>query len=122
MSYFYSLYDEEIITEETFHAWESSSDEEPGKGVAVTAASEFFRWLKSAPEESFEFWVFMRAQWICIKVINWNLALYGKPIQLDANKETAVMLKSQAYNYSLANQNAPFWWDDMCFNKFQTVV
>ena len=53
-SYFDSLYDEEIITEDSFHAWESSSDAEPGKGVTVTAASEFFRWLKSAPEEAGE--------------------------------------------------------------------
>ncbi|CAH3047003.1 unnamed protein product, partial [Porites lobata] len=53
-SYFDSLYDEEIITEDSFKAWENSSDEEPGKGVTVAAASEFFRWLKSAPEESGE--------------------------------------------------------------------
>ena len=53
-SYFDSLYDEEIITEDSFKAWENSSDEEPGKGVTVTAASEFFRWLKSAPEETGE--------------------------------------------------------------------
>ena len=51
-SYFDSLYDEEIITEESFYAWQTSSDEEPGKGVTVTSASEFFRWLKSAPEEN----------------------------------------------------------------------
>ena len=50
-SYFDSLYDEEIITEESFNAWESSSQEEPGKGVAITASSEFFRWLGSAAEE-----------------------------------------------------------------------
>ena len=53
-SCFNSLYDEEIITEESFHAWETSPDEEPGKGVTVIAASEFFRWLKSAPEENAE--------------------------------------------------------------------
>ena len=51
-SYFDSLYDEEIITEESFLAWQTSPDEEPGKGVTVIAASEFFRWLKSAPEEN----------------------------------------------------------------------
>ncbi|KAL9970594.1 hypothetical protein ACROYT_G022998 [Oculina patagonica] len=50
-SYFDSLYDEEIITEESFNAWESSSEEERGKGVAVAASSEFFRWLRSAAEE-----------------------------------------------------------------------
>ena len=53
-SYFDSLYDEEIITEDSFKAWENSSDQEPGKGVTVTAASEFFRWLKRAPEETGE--------------------------------------------------------------------
>ena len=53
-SYFDSLYDEDIISEESFHTWESSSDEEPGKGVTVMAASEFFRWLKSALEENGE--------------------------------------------------------------------
>jgi len=50
-SYFDSLYDEEIITEESFNAWESSSQEEPGKGVAIGASLEFFRWLRSAAEE-----------------------------------------------------------------------
>ena len=50
-SYFDSLYDEEIITEESFNAWESSSVEERGKGIAVTASLDFFRWLRSAPEE-----------------------------------------------------------------------
>ena len=54
MSYFDSLYDEEIISDESFHTWESSLDEEPGKGVTVLAASEFFRWLKSALEENGE--------------------------------------------------------------------
>ena len=51
-SYFDSLYDEEIITEESFYAWQTSPDEESGKGVTVIAASEFFCWLKSAPEEN----------------------------------------------------------------------
>lgn len=50
-SYFDSLYDEEIITEESFNAWESSSEEETGKGLATCASSEFFRWLRSAAEE-----------------------------------------------------------------------
>lgn len=49
-SYFDSLYDEEIITEESFNAWESS-EEETGKGLAIGASSEFFRWLRSAAEE-----------------------------------------------------------------------
>jgi len=50
-SYFDSLYDEKIITEESFNAWESSVEEEQGKGVAIAASSELFRWLKSAAEE-----------------------------------------------------------------------
>ena len=50
-SYFDSLYDEEIITEESFNAWESSYEEETGKGLAIGASSEFFRWLRSAAEE-----------------------------------------------------------------------
>ena len=53
-SYFDSFYDEEIITEETFNAWESSSEEGRGKGVAVAASREFFQWLRSAPEEAGE--------------------------------------------------------------------
>ncbi|XP_044171027.1 eukaryotic translation initiation factor 4 gamma 1-like isoform X3 [Acropora millepora] len=50
-SYFDSLFDEEIITEVSFNTWESSVEEEPGKGVTVMAASEFFRWLRSATED-----------------------------------------------------------------------
>jgi len=50
-SYFDSLYDEEIITEESFNAWESSAEEEKGKGVAIAASSEFFLWLRSTAQE-----------------------------------------------------------------------
>lgn len=53
-SYFDTLYDEEVITEDSFNAWESSSEEQLGKGVAVAASLEFFRWLRSAPEEPAE--------------------------------------------------------------------
>jgi len=49
-SYFDCLYDEEIITEEAFNTWKSSSDDEPGTGVAIIDASEFLRWLRSALE------------------------------------------------------------------------
>ena len=35
----------------SFNTWESSMDEEPGKDVTVMAASEFFRWLRSATED-----------------------------------------------------------------------
>ncbi|KAJ7369476.1 regulation of mRNA cap binding [Desmophyllum pertusum] len=50
-SYFDSFYDNEIVTKETFNAWESTSEEQRGKGLAVTACSEFFRWIRSAAEE-----------------------------------------------------------------------
>ena len=50
-SYFDSLYDEEIITEESFIAWESSVEEEQDKNVAIAASSDFYRWLRSAAEE-----------------------------------------------------------------------
>ena len=53
-SYFDTLYDEEVITEISFIIWESSMEEEPGKVVTVMAASEFFRWLRSATEENDE--------------------------------------------------------------------
>ena len=50
-SYFDSLYDEEIITEESFIAWESSIEEQQGKSVAIADSAEFFCWLRSAAEE-----------------------------------------------------------------------
>ena len=50
-SYFDNLFDEEIISEESFNSWESSSEEEGGKREALAASSEFFRWLRSAAEE-----------------------------------------------------------------------
>ena len=53
-SYFDTLYDEDVITEDSFHAWESSPEEQLGKGVAIGASSEFFRWLRSASEEPTE--------------------------------------------------------------------
>ena len=53
-SYFDSLYNEEIITEESFCAWESSVEEEQGKSEAIAASSEFIRWLRSAVEETGE--------------------------------------------------------------------
>jgi len=50
-SYFDILYDEEIITEESFNAWESSVEEDKGKGAAIAASSEFFRGLRWAAEK-----------------------------------------------------------------------
>jgi len=49
-SYFDSLYNEEIITEESFNAWESSVEEERGKRAAIAASSVFFRCLRSSAE------------------------------------------------------------------------
>jgi len=46
-SLFDILYDEEIISEETFRRWQGSSDpaEQAGKGVAVQSVQHFFTWL-----------------------------------------------------------------------------
>ena len=53
-SYFDNMYNEKIISEESFNAWESSVEEEGGKSVALAASSQFFRWLRSAAEETGE--------------------------------------------------------------------
>ncbi|KFM57183.1 Eukaryotic translation initiation factor 4 gamma 3, partial [Stegodyphus mimosarum] len=44
------LYDDDVITEETFKLWEQSSDpnELEGKGVAVQSVKSFFTWLREA--------------------------------------------------------------------------
>ena len=49
-SLFDSLYDEDIITEETFRRWQGSSDpaEQAGKGVAVRSVNQFFDWLDAS--------------------------------------------------------------------------
>jgi len=41
------LYDEELISEETFRRWQGSNDvaEQAGKGVAVRSVQQFFTWL-----------------------------------------------------------------------------
>ena len=46
-SFFDMLYDEEIISEEAFYAWEQSTDpaEMAGKGVATNSVKQFFTWL-----------------------------------------------------------------------------
>jgi len=50
---FDALYDEEVISEETFRRWQGSSDpaEQGGKGVAVKSVQQFFTWL-DAPSTS----------------------------------------------------------------------
>ncbi len=54
--FFDTLYDEEVITEETFMSWKQ--DENPSrqeaKGPALQATSVFFEWLQSATVEGSE--------------------------------------------------------------------
>ncbi|XP_022104164.1 eukaryotic translation initiation factor 4 gamma 3-like isoform X7 [Acanthaster planci] len=47
------LYDEDVIPEETFYAWQKSTDpnEALGKGVALKSVTSFFDWLRDADEE-----------------------------------------------------------------------
>jgi translation initiation factor 4G len=43
------LYDEDVISEETFRHWKTTNDPaEPGKGVAITSVIRFFTWLDEA--------------------------------------------------------------------------
>ncbi|XP_072039724.1 eukaryotic translation initiation factor 4 gamma 1-like [Amphiura filiformis] len=48
------LYDEDVISEETFYAWRNSTDpaELNGKGVALKSVKSFFAWLGEAEEET----------------------------------------------------------------------
>ena len=52
-TFFETLYDEDIISEDAFFQWESSEDptEQAGKGVAVTSVVQFFTWLREAEDE-----------------------------------------------------------------------
>lgn len=52
-SFFNSLYDEEVISEDAFFAWEKDTDpsEVQGKGTAKSSTAQFFDWLRSAEEE-----------------------------------------------------------------------
>ena len=47
-SIFENLYDEDIVAEEAFFAWEASTDpnESAGKGVAVQSVAHFLVWLR----------------------------------------------------------------------------
>nr|CAB3241855.1 eukaryotic translation initiation factor 4 gamma 3 [Phallusia mammillata] len=51
---FDSLYDEEIISEQTFFKWEGDDNpaESEGKGVALLSVNPFFTWLRNADPES----------------------------------------------------------------------
>jgi translation initiation factor 4G len=52
-SIFDKLYDEEVVSESGFFAWEANEDpaEQEGKGVALKSCTQFFTWLKEAEEE-----------------------------------------------------------------------
>ncbi|XP_077998892.1 eukaryotic translation initiation factor 4 gamma 3-like isoform X2 [Glandiceps talaboti] len=52
--FFDKLYDEDVISEEAFYAWESSNDpnEQQGKGVALKSVTAFFTWLREADDDS----------------------------------------------------------------------
>ncbi|XP_062843162.1 eukaryotic translation initiation factor 4 gamma 3 isoform X2 [Trichomycterus rosablanca] len=54
--FFDCLYDEDVISEDAFYKWESSTDqaEQQGKGVALKSVTAFFTWLREAEEESEE--------------------------------------------------------------------
>ena len=51
-SFFDVLYDEKVISEEAFYAWDKSTDpaEMAGKGVAVNSVKQFFTWLQNAAD------------------------------------------------------------------------
>lgn len=53
-TFFDTLYDEDIISEDAFNQWDSSSDqgEMAGKGVARSSVEQFFTWLREAEEEA----------------------------------------------------------------------
>ena len=55
-SFFDTLYDEDIISEDAFNQWDNSNDaaEQAGKGVAKSSVVQFFTWLREADEESQE--------------------------------------------------------------------
>lgn len=48
------LYDNDVISEETFYLWEKSKDFPDGKGVALSLVKGFLNWLRKAEEESNE--------------------------------------------------------------------
>ncbi|KAI7795113.1 eukaryotic translation initiation factor 4 gamma 3 isoform X1 [Triplophysa rosa] len=52
--FFDCLYDEDVISEDAFNKWETSTEpaEQQGKGVALKSVTTFFTWLREAEEES----------------------------------------------------------------------
>ena len=56
LTFFEKLYDEDILTEESYLSWKNDTDaaRQEAKGSAIQATSSFFEWLQSAPEEGNE--------------------------------------------------------------------
>lgn len=52
-SIFEKVYDDDVLSEEAFMAWEKNDDpaEQEGKGVALKSCTQFFTWLQEAEEE-----------------------------------------------------------------------
>lgn len=51
-SFFDTLYDEEIISEETFTTWEKTDEQSEGKAIALLNTQQFFVWLREGEEDS----------------------------------------------------------------------
>ncbi len=53
---FNTLYDQDVLSEETFDAWEKCTDpaEQEGKGVAIKSTMQFLTWVKEADNEQDE--------------------------------------------------------------------
>jgi len=56
LSVFYTLYDEEVISEESFYQWRDSNDRTTGKGNALVSVSQFYKFLavENAAEDAAE--------------------------------------------------------------------
>ena len=56
LTFFNTLYDEEVITEDSFVTWKNDNNpsRQEAKGPAVQATTSFFEWLQSAAEETHE--------------------------------------------------------------------
>ena len=49
---FHELYDNGIISEDTFYTWERNKECPLGKGHALSSVKDFLAWLRKADEES----------------------------------------------------------------------
>ena len=56
LTFFNTLYDEEVITEDSFVTWKNDNNpsRQEAKGPAVQATTSFFEWMQSAAEEIHE--------------------------------------------------------------------